>query len=324
MNLKEFLEDPEWDAPFFKVLARNDTGAAKGNQAGMVVPKELRRFFPTLDEGATSSTSPTTDRTLRAEMFVCASHLTDSSVRYQFQTWGGTRSAESRITDGFRPLRDKARGNDILIFQRRADTLDRFRLVLVKRETQEFAEINQWTGVRTWGPLFPSENPVTQFQLKKAESEIISLAQQPFQILRPEVPRIETRQSRIARSSVFREKVRDEYNRECAVSGITVVTPLMLHEVESAHVIPLPDGGVDDVRNGFALTQTLHWAFDRGLFGILPDRKIYIPSKVKRMARNQFLKQFEFKKIKEATTESLHVHPDAFRWHMENRVSQWD
>jgi len=96
----------------------------------------------------------------------------------------------------------------------------------------------------------------------------------------------------------------------------------MLHEVESAHVVPVSEGGSEDIRNGFTLTQTLHWAFDRGLFGVTAARTIYVPRRVKRMTENAFLRQFENKPITEAKTASLRVHADAFRWHFDHLVKQ--
>ena len=324
MNMREFLVSPEWDAAFFKRLAHNDTGRAVGHQGGLVLPKDLRKFLPTLDEAATSSSTPTTERYLRAEMFLGTVRLRDSAVRYQFQTWGGTRSAESRITDGFGPLRDRATEGDFLVFQRRADALDQFRLILVKQGTPEFAEVDKWVKGRKWGALFVDDSPVTQPELSAARNEIAALSTQPFQLVKTEIARVESRQSRIARSSAFRESVRVEYERRCAVSSIDIATPGFLYEVESAHVVPVSEGGTDDVRNGLALAQTLHWAFDRGLFGVRPDRRIYIPRRVKGMTANAFLKQFENKTITEAKHSALQVHTDAFAWHFEHRVKQWD
>lgn len=324
MSIREFLSNPEWDTPFFKRLAHNDTGRAVGHQAGMVLPKDLRHFLPTLDESATSEVSPTIDRYLRAEMFVGPNHLADGTVRYQFQTWGGTRAAESRLTDGFAPLRDRAVAGDLLLFQRRAEALNRYRLLLVKQGTPEFAEISTWIGTRKWGPLFVAEQPVTQNQLTQARSELVTLADKPFEVVKPTLTRVETRQSRIARSSVFRERVRFEYGYRCAISGILMATPTALYEVESAHVVPVSGGGSDDIRNGLALTHSLHWAFDRGLFGILSSRKVYIPRCVMLMSENSFLKQFADKLVVEAKTTNLRVHADALRWHFENRVEQWD
>ncbi|MCX8090469.1 MAG: HNH endonuclease [Verrucomicrobiae bacterium] len=322
--MKTFLTNPDWDAPFFKRLAHNDTGRAAGHQSGMVLPKDLRPFLPSLDETVISQIKPTTDRYLHAEMFLGTAHLTDGVVRYQFQTWGGTRSAESRITEGFRPLRDRAKEGDIIVFQRRADALDRFRLILVRQGTPEFAEVERWAGGRRWGALFSAEPPMTQDQLTQARSEIGELANRPFSLLKAEVSRVESRQTRIARAAAFREAVRSQYGWRCAVSGIEVATPSSLFEVESAHVVPLSEGGTDDIRNGIALSHTVHWAFDRGLFGILPNRTIYIPRLVKQMTQNAFLKQFEKKPIAEAKAPGFRIHPDALQWHFEHKVRQWD
>ncbi len=324
MKVKEFLANSEWDVPFFKKLAHNDTGQAMGHQAGMVLPKDLRHFLPELDESTISQSVPTTDRYLTAEMYVDIGHIRDTVVRYQYQTWGGTRSAESRITDGLRPIRDNATAGDIILFQRRIDALDRFRMILIRQNTSEFAEISQWVGGRRWGALYEDEAPMTQTQLSQALTEIMSHTQEPFQVRIPHVTRVESRQLRIARSSVFREKVRSEYRMRCAVSGIIISTPNNIYEVESAHVVPVSEGGTDDIRNGFTLTQTLHWAFDRGLFGVLPSRSVYIPHRVKLMIENDFIKQFESRPIAEAMSARLRVHQDAFDWHMQNIVRQWE
>ncbi|MFZ4682811.1 MAG: restriction endonuclease, partial [Terrimicrobiaceae bacterium] len=85
------MNDPDWDAPFFKKLAHNDTGQASGHQGGVVVPKDLRVYFPALDEGQASAIAPTVDRYLIAEMFIPGQMVGSDIVRYQFQTWGGTR-----------------------------------------------------------------------------------------------------------------------------------------------------------------------------------------------------------------------------------------
>lgn len=78
------------------------------------------------------------------------------------------------------------------------------------------------------------------------------------------------------------------------VSDIGLRTPAGLREVEAAHVVPVSEGGTDDLRNGIALTQTLHWAFDRGLFGIRPGkREIYVPPQVLAQAGNAYLKDFQ-------------------------------
>jgi len=318
------LADPEWDAAFFKRLAHNDTAQALGHQSGIVLPKELRQYLPDLDERATTGASPTVDRLLQAEMYDGRAHVADADVRYQFQTWHGTRSPESRITDGLLPLRNRARSGDLLVFQRRADSLDRFRLILIRQRTRAFAAVAKMVAGRRWGPLTTADNPVSQAELQRASGELEVLAATPFQVQRNYITRAESRQSRIARSAAFRARVRAEYGGRCSVSGISVVVPSGRFEVESAHVVPLSEGGSDDLRNGLALTRTLHWAFDRGLFGVRPNRRVYVPKQVRRQRSNKFICGFAGRVISEAKSSTYRVHADALQWHLENRVLQWD
>jgi putative restriction endonuclease len=322
-QLLDFLASEEWDAPFFKRLARNDTAEARGHQAGMVLPKDLREFFPALDERRISARHPTIDRNIRVGMFTGVKQIATGVVRYQFQTWGGTRSPESRITDGFAPIHRRARGGDILLFQRSAEALDQFRFILIRQGTRAYTEVNRLVGDRPRGPLFAENPPVTQNQLVAAANELEQLAIQPFS-LTVERTRVETRQSRVARSSVFPVLVGREYDWRCCVSGIEIQTPYRLHEVEAAHVVPVTEGGADDVRNGLSLSRTLHWAFDRGLFGIAPDRTVHVARRVMSGTANEFLKQFHGRSIDEARTDDLRAHADALDWHLRHRVRQWE
>ena len=321
-SLVDFLISDEWDSPFFKRLANNDTAAAPGHQGGMVITKDLRQFFPAL-EGRTSSRSPTVDRTLWAEMYLGLKQVAHGSLRYQFQTWGGRRPPESRITDGLNPLHRLARGGDILIFQRRADSIDAFRLILAKSGTKTLREVEDLIGTRSRGPLFEDQQPVTAVQLESAVEEIEELANQSFR-LTDAVRRVESHQLRVARSSVFPLLVKQEYNFRCCVSGICIEAPYQIYEIEAAHVVPVTQGGTDDVRNGLSMSRTLHWAFDRGLFGIKEDRTVYLPRRISRMEGNEFLKQFIGKSIAPAQTDRFCVHDDALDWHRRSVVAKWD
>src|SRR4051812_33704833 len=55
-------ELPEFDVPVFKKLAKNDTGQAKGNQSGPLIPEDLISYFPKLSRPVRrgSSTVPIT------------------------------------------------------------------------------------------------------------------------------------------------------------------------------------------------------------------------------------------------------------------------
>lgn len=320
-RIQEFLSSEEWDAPFFKRLAHNDTGRARGHQAGLVIPKTLRPFFPTLDEGKTSRETPTVDRRILVHMFIGLRHVGEGRARYQFQTWGGERSAESRLTDNLIPIRGPAKKGDILVFQRSADTLDKFRLILFRWPLQGFSEINSLSQGRRWGPLIGGQEPITDADLRNAEEQFDELANERF-IVHTTRQRVESRRTRVARSSAFPGRVNREYDWTCAVSDVVLKTPSNLYEVQAAHVVPVSEGGTDDIRNGLALSHTLHWAFDWGLFGVREDRRVYVPRRVRR--RNSFLEELAGKQIAEAQTERLRVHEKAFAWHMKHRVRRWE
>lgn len=325
MNIINFLNNPEWDTPFFKVLARNDTGDAPGHQGGMVLPKDLRIFFPSLDDASASSKRPTIERFLQVEMFVATGFVSVGKIRYQIQTWSGERAPEARLTNGLKPIRDRAQAGDILLFQRHCDALDAFRLVLIEKTHSKFPLINKLIANRRWGALYENDVPLTKSSFDEAKGEIVQLSSNPFVVRPLEIPRNETRQNRIARGTVFREHVKLQYRHKCAVSNIGIATPEpSIYEVESAHIVPISQGGPDDFRNGIALSQTLHWAFDKGLFGILPKiHRVYLPAKVKSMKENSFLHSFDGKQITEAKSELSRIHDDALEWHMENLVKAW-
>ena len=322
-KIQEFLFSEEWDVPFFKRLAHNDTGHATGHQGGLVIPKALRPYFPVLDESKTSRAKPTIDRRILVHMFVGLREVGDSRARYQFQTWGGERSAEGRLTDNLAPIRNLAKADDILVFQRSADTLDRFRLLLFQRRRPGFNEINSLTKGRRWGPLIEGEEPVTTEDLENAEEQFDEVAKEPF-VLKIERARVVSRVNRVARSSAFAVRVNKEYQWTCAVSGVALATPSKMYEVQAAHVIPVSEGGTDDIRNGLALSHTLHWAFDWGLFGIRDDRRVYVPRRVRNMAANTFLHEFGGKEILEARSQHMRVHERAFAWHLKHRVKRWE
>ena len=320
--LLQFLNDSAWDSPFFKRLAHNDSGEAVGHQGGVVIPKDLRDYFPGLDEGLASATAPTVDRFLIAEMFVPGQQVGSEVVRYQFQTWGGTRGAESRLTDNLGPIRNKSKGGDLFIMQRSRDRLDSYRLVLVRKSDPAFGQLDALTQGKRWGPLFAIRPPISQQELVVARTAMLADTAQPFVPLRENIPRVATSRQAIARDTAFRETLLTQYRRCCAVSGIAIATH-SLAEAEAAHVIPVGRGGADEPRNGFTLTGTLHWAFDRGLFGVTDKRCILVPQRVRQMRENSWLVQFHDKPIAEAATPALKTATEAFAWHRANLLAQW-
>ena len=70
--------------------------------------------------------------------------------------------------------------------------------------------------------------------------------------------------------------VRGAYSNRCAITGLRLINGGGRPEVQAAHIQPVASKGPDSVRNGLALSGTVHWMFDRGLISIGDDYKILV------------------------------------------------
>ncbi len=134
-------------------------------------------------------------------------------------------------------------------------------------------------------------------------------------------PVIERLTSRPYRDVAFRRKVRDAYDFRCAISGLRLRNGGGRPEVQAAHIRPVEKQGSDSVRNGLALSGTLHWMFDRGLSSVAEDHAILVsrnkvPSEVvDRLIRSQG-------KLCLPQDQRNWPHPENLRWHRENVFGQ--
>jgi len=81
--------------------------------------------------------------------------------------------------------------------------------------------------------------------------------------------------SRRIRDQSFRYRVVERaYDGRCALSGIRMTNGRGRAEADAAHIRPVEKDGPDTLRNGIALTKSLHWAFDRGLISLANDGQI--------------------------------------------------
>jgi len=310
------FSDATWDFPFFKKLAANDTGEARGHQGGMVIPKDLRKFFPVL-RGYTTSETPTVDHNIKAMLFVDGKFISTVTTRYQIQTWGGTRDAESRLTSNLAPLRNQAGKDDYLIIQRSLENLDLYRLNLIRKTNPVYRTLADQLGSLRWG-LIDNNAPVTQDDIESSYSEEKTKESNPFQLFEQEVKTSETRSKRIARSIIFRLTIQKVYGYTCAICGICLKSPLGSVEIDAAHIVPKNQFGTDDVRNGLALCKRHHWAFDHGLFSIDNTRKIIIPASVRSIRQNSVLSDLQGNPLKEANEPDMCADSQALEWHRDN------
>lgn len=95
----------------------------------------------------------------------------------------------------------------------------------------------------------------------------------PEYVVRPVIEQVTSRKFR---DYAFRRHVRNAYGNTCAVTGLRLVNGGGRPEVQAAHIRPVEADGPDTVRNGIALTGTVHWLFDRGLLSFDDDYNILL------------------------------------------------
>ena len=82
---------------------------------------------------------------------------------------------------------------------------------------------------------------------------------------------VEQINSRPFREAAFARQVKIAYSNRCAMTGLKILNGGGRPEVQAAHIRPVAADGPDTVRNGFALSATAHWMFDRGLISVDED-----------------------------------------------------
>lgn len=306
-----------FDTPVFKVLARNDTGQAPGHQGGIVVPAEIEDFFPDV-VGTITQTTPTADVPVIADLIVDGRFVGRVNTRYQYQTWGGKRKRERRLTGGLGPLRNAANPNDMMLFSRDPEVPERMTISLVRNGSPEFEAIYRASGGQRWGIVSNLPRPVANSEIRRAENEIDALLNQSFSAFEPDRSVADTIVRRKARTAAFRKKLLGTYGPVCAASGELIVSKLGLFNLDAAHIVPVEFGGTDDIRNGLLLSKDLHWAFDQGLFSVSQGGSILLSGHAKASKSCEQLKRIEGRKLDFAAGK-LRPHPDAINWHLQNR-----
>jgi len=89
-------------------------------------------------------------------------------------------------------------------------------------------------------------------------------------------PLIEKMVARPFRDRAFSTSVKTAYHDTCAMTGFKIINGGGRSEVQAAHIRPVADHGPDSIRNGVALSGTVHWMFDRGLISIDDDYSVLI------------------------------------------------
>lgn len=129
-------------------------------------------------------------------------------------------------------------------------------------------------------------------------------------------PVMERLVARPFRDVAFRSSVRAAYDMRCAITGLKLINGGGRPEVQAAHIRPIAQGGSDSVRNGLALSGTVHWMFDRGLLSIGNDSEILVASKKLPADAMRLIR--EDRKLILPVRAELHPLPEAIEYHRAN------
>lgn len=307
----------DFDAPIFKVLANNDTGAAAGHQGGFVLPKDLEDYFPLL-RNETSFARPTVDVEITAELFDGSTYLGTAETRYQYQTWGGARSPERRITRNLSVLLNRAKGNDILLIERGIQVDTHYRFRLIREGNPLYAGLYaSFAGLR-WGVLDRSHPPAKETEVEQVAAQIQRTLAQPFIMFEENPDIVETQTRKVARSRAFQRAVSEAYRGVCSLCNGGLLHPNGRAELEAAHIVSRSIRGSDDVRNGLLLCKAHHWAFDAGLVSVARDFTVAVPLSVQEIDRNEPLRHLHGSPIVLPEREDLWPALEALEWHRRN------
>ena len=306
-----------FDAPIYKVLANNDTGAATGHQAGFVLPKDLEDYLPLL-RNRTSPLMPTVDAEITADLFDGDEFLGTAETRYQYQTWGGERSPERRITRNLSALLNRAKGDDILIIERGIEVDEHYRFTLIKESNPLHSKLMASFGAKRWGVLDPTALPAKETEVVEAVDQIESCIKQPFSLFDQGANVNETRARKVARSRAFKRVVCGAYANSCAFCGGGLQHPSGRFEVDASHIVSRSLKGSDDIRNGLLLCKGHHWAFDNGLIGVTDSYRLIVPNAVGALDRNAQLADLDGRDISLPSRAEEHPAIEALTWHRNN------
>lgn len=145
---------------------------------------------------------------------------------------------------------------------------------------------------------------------RPAEELDAGLADEPLIFERPLIQQVVARPFRDA---AFSKQVKQAYDDTCAVTGIKIINGGGRSEVQAAHIRPVADQGPDSVRNGIALSGTVHWMFDRGLISVDDDYSILV---AKDRIPNPVMTMFNpDRRLRLPSTLVLSPHPQFMRYH---------
>lgn len=165
-------------------------------------------------------------------------------------------------------------------------------------------EINDYLG---YGMVMEDDLIETAIQLEALEEW------RPFEDPNRKLYRVSAQK----RNEKFRKTVLGNYESRCAITGQLFILNKLI-EAEAAHIIPKERRGTDDPRNGLAMSRSVHWAFDKGIFTLTDQYEVIIHPKARGAKVQAFpLWDKEGSQIHLPKEKYYWPHPDALKWHQD-------
>ncbi|PPT08325.1 hypothetical protein CKA32_004806 [Geitlerinema sp. FC II] len=140
-----------------------------------------------------------------------------------------------------------------------------------------------------------------------------------LEILQPE--QWSLKKSRV-RKAFFRKSVIHVYDYSCALCRLKTTESLTQHIVEAAHIKPYAQFYDNHIFNGISFCKNHHWAFDRGLFYITDNYKIFVKDDFEENSPNaRPLKDFQGERLMLPQNENYYPSLAALAWHRQNIFS---
>ena len=119
------------------------------------------------------------------------------------------------------------------------------------------------------------------------------------------------------RDVAFARNVRAIYDFTCAMTGLRLINGGGRPEVEAAHIRPVGNdhNGPDSIRNGIALSRSIHWMFDRGILSLTDNHEILMAKRLVPDPVRQLLNPDG--QVLLPADPRLHPHSQFLRYHRE-------
>jgi putative restriction endonuclease len=167
--------------------------------------------------------------------------------------------------------------------------------------------------------LYYAAQPDTDAYLLNIENQLLNEPNTLYQAS----PSLKNEEEEFVRGSLFKRMIPRLYNQTCSISRMRIQSVHGYQLIDACHIKPISLSNDDTVSNGFALSPTLHRAFDRGIIGIDTNYRVQIS----RYITEDETKSYSLQKLKGVslflpTNKTHYPAIENFGWHLKHRFEK--